>query len=177
MSEVSMNFGGLLQSRQSMIKFSASIFLLGLLGVLTICPQVEGSIPKANVVTPNNEHGSYALGLGGPPAFGSSKHVSPDLVKETPGHLDAKRRRSISGETKEFEPSGENEVQNNVDSLWTWSVNGAKVAGSLVIITGAIKIMQTVLRYWTDEVVTWWSRMKRRWATLGTKDISSDDED
>jgi hypothetical protein len=175
MSEISMNFGGLLQSRQSMIKFSASIFLLGLLGVLTICPQVEGSIP-ANAGTQNNELGSYALGVSGPPAFGNSKHVSPDLVKETPGHLDAKRR-SISGEAKELEPSGQNEVQNNVDSLWTWSVNGAKVAGSLVIITGAIKMMQTVLRYWTDEVVTWWSRMKRRWATLGTKDISSDDED
>lgn len=158
-----------------MIKFSARIFLLGLLGVLIISTQVEGSIP-ANVVTPNNEHGSYALGVSGPPAFGSSKPVSPDLVNETPGHLDAKRRRSI-GEAKELESSGENEVQNNVDSLWTWSVNGAKVAGSLVIITGAIKIMQTVLRYWTDEVVTWWSRMKRRWATLGTKDISSDDED
>ena len=111
-----------------------------------------------------------------PPAVGNSKHVPPHLVKGSPRHLGVRKRRS-SSEVKELPPSGENDVQNNVDALWTWSVNGAKVAGSFVIITGAIKVIQTVLRYWTDEVVTWWGKMKRRWSTLGTKDISSDDEE
>jgi len=79
-------------------------------------------------------------------------------------------------EVKEMKPSGDNDIQNNVDTLWTWSINGAKVAGSLVLITGAIKVIQGLLGYWRDEVLTWWDRMKRRWATLSTDEVSSDEE-
>jgi len=159
-----------------MILLYARIILV-LLGILGVCEQVEGSLPKVNVGRRNDSHGSYPLGVSGPPAVGNLKDVPSHMVKGSPRHLGVRKRRSISGERKELQPSRETEVQNNVDALWTWSINGAKVAGSLVIITGAIKIIQTVLRYWTDEVVTWWGKMKRRWATLGAKDISSDDEE
>jgi hypothetical protein len=79
-------------------------------------------------------------------------------------------------EVAAMKSSGDNEIQNNVDTLWTWSINGAKVAGSLVLLTGAIKVIQGILGYWRDEVLTWWNRMKRRWVTLSTDEVSSDEE-
>lgn len=74
------------------------------------------------------------------------------------------------------EPEG-NDVQNNVDDLWTWSLNGAKIAGSLAIFTGSVKVIQAVMAYWRDEVLTWWDRVKRRWNRLSTGLESSDDSE
>lgn len=87
-----------------------------------------------------------------------------------------KRSPEDTKELTEKQPSGDYGVQNNIDALWTWSINGAKLAGSLVLLTGAVKIVQGVLKYWRDEVIVWWNRMKRRWATLSTDEVSSDDE-
>jgi hypothetical protein len=97
---------------------------------------------------------------------------------DTIGTVRPRIRRSPGDgkEVAEMKPSGDNEIQNNVDTLWTWSINGAKVAGSLVLLTGAIKVIQGILGYWRDEVLTWWNRMKRRWATLSTDEVSSDEE-
>jgi hypothetical protein len=74
------------------------------------------------------------------------------------------------------EPQG-NDVQNNIDDLWTWSLNGAKIAGSLAIFTGSVKVIQAVMAYWRDEVLTWWDRVKRRWNRLSTGLESSDDSE
>jgi hypothetical protein len=77
-------------------------------------------------------------------------------------------------------PQG-NDVQNNIDDLWTWSLNGAKIAGSLAIFTGSVKLIQAVMAYWRDEVLTLWDRAKRRWNRLSTgletSDDSEDEED
>ena len=83
-------------------------------------------------------------------------HVSPSSVLE-------KRSKHSSEPASNGADAG---IQNNIDSLWTWSINGAKIAGSLVIFTGSIKIIQAVLAYWRDEVMTWWVRMQRRWEGL-----------
>jgi hypothetical protein len=72
--------------------------------------------------------------------------------------------------------SEELNAQNNIDSLWTWSINGAKVAGSLAILTGSVKIIQAVLAYWRDEVLTWWGRVKRRWHIFWLGEESKDIE-
>ena len=72
--------------------------------------------------------------------------------------------------------SEEPNAQNNIDSLWTWSINGAKVAGSLAILTGSVKIIQAVLAYWRDEVLTWWGRVKRRWHIFWLGEESKDME-
>jgi hypothetical protein len=72
--------------------------------------------------------------------------------------------------------SEESNAQNNIDSLWTWSINGAKVAGSLAILTGSVKIIQAVLAYWRDEVLTWWGRVKRRWYIFWLGEESKDIE-
>jgi hypothetical protein len=73
--------------------------------------------------------------------------------------------------------SGGPDVQNNIDELWTWSINGAKIAGSLAIFTGSIKIVQAIMGYWRDEVLTWWKRIRRRWETLSTGMETDDDEE
>jgi hypothetical protein len=72
--------------------------------------------------------------------------------------------------------SEEPNAQNNIDSLWTWSINGAKVAGSLAILTGSVKIIQAVLAYWRDEVLTWWGRVKQRWHVFWLGQESKDME-
>ena len=61
-------------------------------------------------------------------------------------------------------------VQNNIDDLWTWSINGAKIAGSFALITGSIAVIQALLRYWRDSVLTWWARAKRRWNNVESSD-------
>jgi hypothetical protein len=74
------------------------------------------------------------------------------------------QRSDENQDTSAVVKSEEPNVQNNIDHLWTWSINGAKVAGSLAILTGSIKVIQAVLAYWRDEVLTWWDRVKRRWS-------------
>jgi hypothetical protein len=61
-------------------------------------------------------------------------------------------------------------VQNNIDSLWTWSVNGAKIALSLTILTGTIAIIQGVLGYWRDKVLVWWEGVKKKWSKFTSND-------
>ena len=113
-----------------------------------------------------------------PPRSPTGKEHQGPLTMNIIGGVRPRIRRSPENkkEVKEVQPSGNDEIQNNVDTLWTWSINGAKVAGSLVLITGAIKVIQGLLGYWRDEVLTWWDRMKRRWATLSTDEVSSDEE-
>jgi hypothetical protein len=83
-------------------------------------------------------------------------------------------RRSIEQDASAR--SEEPNAQNNIDSLWTWSINGAKVAGSLAILTGSVKIIQAVLAYWRDGVLTWWGRVKRRWHIFWLGEESKDME-
>jgi hypothetical protein len=55
------------------------------------------------------------------------------------------------------------EVENSIGDLWTWSINGAKIAASLAILTGSIKVIQALMGYWRDQVLTWWARLRQRW--------------
>jgi hypothetical protein len=68
------------------------------------------------------------------------------------------------------EPESDCRVQNNIDSLWTWSVNGAKIALSLTILTGAVAIIQGVLEYWRDKVLVWWKGVKEKWSKFTSND-------
>ena len=83
--------------------------------------------------------------------------------------------------TNTIEPSADDtaevEHQNNLDTLWTWSINGTKIAGSLTFFTGTIKLIRAVLRYWSDEVLTWWDRFNRRLGQLSSGAETSDEEE
>jgi hypothetical protein len=63
-------------------------------------------------------------------------------------------------------------IQNNIDSLWTLSLNGVKIALSLTILTGTVAIFQAVMSYWRDKVLVWWEDVKEKW----TKFISNDSD-
>jgi hypothetical protein len=92
-------------------------------------------------------------------------------------HLVPRSQGVIEARDQSQGQSGGHDVQNNIDELWTWSVNGAKIAGSLAILTGSIKIVQAIMGYWRDEVLTWWKRIRRRWETLSTGMETDDDEE
>jgi len=69
--------------------------------------------------------------------------------------------------------------QNNLDNLWTWTVNGSKIEGSLSFLTGAVELVQNVLAYWRGEVLTWWSKFQRRisrWSS-GIESIDKNEEE
>ena len=55
---------------------------------------------------------------------------------------------------EEYSVNGPSEIQNNIDTFWMWAINGFNITGSLSIFTGSIKIIQAVLEYWHDEVLT-----------------------
>lgn len=86
------------------------------------------------------------------------------LVQEQPAAELQRSDDNQDQDTSAVVKSEDSDVQNNIDGLWTWSINGAKVAGSLAILTGSVKIIQAVMAYWRDEVLTWWDRVKRRWS-------------
>ena len=93
------------------------------------------------------------------------------------GDLGSNKGTPVLERRHSVERPGKEDVQNNIDSLWTWSINGAKVAGSLALLTGSIKVIQAVLGYWRDEVLTWWDRFKRRFSRLSSEPESSHKED
>jgi hypothetical protein len=66
--------------------------------------------------------------------------------------------------------------QNNLEDLWTWSINGSKIDGSLSFLTGAVKVVQKVLSYWRDEVLTWWDRFRNR-CSRWTSGVESSEEE
>ena len=66
--------------------------------------------------------------------------------------------------------------QNNFEDLWTWSINGSKIDGSLSFLTGAVKLVQKVLSYWRDEVLTWWDRFRIRYSRWISGVESSEEE-
>src|SRR5271170_6121269 len=68
--------------------------------------------------------------------------------------------------------------QNNLDDLWTWSINGSKIDGSLSFLTGAVKLVEKVLSYWRDEVLTWWDRFQNRCSRWSSGiELSEEDEE
>jgi hypothetical protein len=146
-------------------------------GIQTGCSQAS---PRLNCKNTNGELETniQSQALEPPPQSQTGNEHQGPFTMNIIGGVRPRIRRSPENEkeVKEMQPSGDNDIQNNVDTLWTWSINGAKVAGSLVLITGAIKVIQGLLGYWRDEVLTWWDRMKRRWATLSTDEVSSDEE-
>lgn len=85
---------------------------------------------------------------------------------ENPGKRDLPREVPVTQE----KPESDCGAQNNIDSLWTWSVNGAKIALSLTILTGTVAIIQGVLGYWRDKVLVWWKGVKEKWRKFTSND-------
>jgi hypothetical protein len=129
-----------------------SKFLLNLLLTSAICIWNNLGVSEAVLVVPSSSLTTRDLF---PTAATAQEQPTAELQRS-----DGNQGQDTSAVVKSEEPN----VQNNIDNLWTWSINGAKVAGSLAILTGSIKVIQVVLAYWRDEVLTWWDRVKRRWS-------------
>jgi len=91
---------------------------------------------------------------------------------ENSAALDVRAKRNLPAAVAivREKPDEDCGIQNNIDSLWTWSVNGVKVAMSLTILTGTIAIIQAVMSYWRDKVLVWWEDVKESWRKFTSND-------
>ena len=104
----------------------------------------------------------------------------PNCYSKMPNDVLSSSGANKTDSNNRYSPSNRDSTeQNSLDNLWTWTVNGSKIDGTLSFLTGAVELIQRILAYWRDQVLTWWSKLQQRvsrWSS-GTEFSIEDEED